>query len=356
MVKAARGRRVPVVLFELPVNIKDCPPCAQQVPLNDESFFRARMANEAGEYRKALAELSRMKKDPRYAGNPQVNFYLGKTFEGLQRYAEARREYETAVNLNSVNGFRTPVERNAVVAGIAKEYDCPLVNIEQLFSVLVPHGLLGNQIFADHCHWFQSYNAVIIPELLRQIYAYNTTHVDGILVSTPAWHQPLPEARLQAIEHEAALQRGTQYYDTFINMGVTAAFEHYLEVSAWYFSRANGSNPGLFADTGQRAGEIQAQFARSVYVRHELDDKFSTEWYYVLCCIGETYRRAGAYNAALRYFDLSIRANSRQNEAYVLRGLAHYDMGDYRNARLDWELVIARDDSYRWLQRYFKSS
>jgi hypothetical protein len=215
IVRLAKARGIPVILFRLPANFRDFP------PVNSWGFFNRRymlirQAVEREDYRGALTLLSEMKTEQEYASDPYTYFMTGKVLEKLDRFAPAKEMYLASLSLDATPGSRCDPVRNGLISGIAGKYDCPVVAIDALFAAMAPHGLLGDEYFLDNCHWLTPLNDLIIQETVRQIYAYNGTHRQSILADNARWQYVMPFIDPRAVherlrEEHAAL--GQTLYD-----------------------------------------------------------------------------------------------------------------------------------------------
>lgn len=119
LLERAKHAGVPVILSELVSNIRDLKPFesirnGKYPPAGD--VYEAARIDEAG-------------------GN----------------FEKAREEYYRAKDLDAIK-IRAPEDINAVVHELGKEFDLPVVPMEQYFEAYSKHRLIGDNVMAEHLH------------------------------------------------------------------------------------------------------------------------------------------------------------------------------------------------------------
>ncbi|MDZ7288754.1 MAG: GDSL-type esterase/lipase family protein [candidate division KSB1 bacterium] len=78
-------------------------------------------------------------------------YRLAQSLEAGKKYAEAKREYERAKDLDALR-FRAAEEFNEIIHRVAAEFSEPVVPMKSYFEKASPNGLVGNNLMTDHLH------------------------------------------------------------------------------------------------------------------------------------------------------------------------------------------------------------
>ncbi len=158
IVGLARSRGVAVVLCTAACNLRDWPPNQSLFDKDrrpqdrEEAQVLLKDAAEllrAGNAEEAVARLERARgRAPEYA---RVHFDLGRAYERLSRFEEAREAYERARDADA-QPARVLGSFNEAVRGIAVETGAVLVDVESDLVSASPHGLLGFDLIDDYVH------------------------------------------------------------------------------------------------------------------------------------------------------------------------------------------------------------
>ena len=120
IIRLAKARGISVILFQLPTNFKDFPPVSCSV-MFDKSYIPIQRAIERGDYRNAVAVLSKMQVRSEYSSNPCYTFFMmGKALENLRAFALAKEMYLKAVTLDATPGVRCDVTRVLKLPGLQR--------------------------------------------------------------------------------------------------------------------------------------------------------------------------------------------------------------------------------------------
>lgn len=156
MVEDCQAARVPLILVRPVVNLLDCPPMKYEIHSEltadqREQFIaawtgaqeHASQPSIAMEYlRQAYAV------DPEHAG---VNFFMGRLAYEAGDWEEAKQFLQAAKDFD-VCPLRALTSIQDAVSEVSDAYDVPMVDADQLFMDLSPHGIVGNQWLIDHVH------------------------------------------------------------------------------------------------------------------------------------------------------------------------------------------------------------
>ncbi|MDZ7343885.1 MAG: tetratricopeptide repeat protein, partial [candidate division KSB1 bacterium] len=141
MGQAARARGIPVYFCTLVSNLRDQPPFVSVASGQIDSLLlrreiqRGHELETAGAFAEALNIYQQLaEKEKTYA---ELYYRLGKCFEALGRYGEARAAYQQARDWDALR-FRSPTVFNDVIRHIAVETENPVVEVDSAFAVASP--------------------------------------------------------------------------------------------------------------------------------------------------------------------------------------------------------------------------
>lgn len=217
---------VPVIFIEPVCNLRNCPPFKYQQSngLTDLEEKNARLLwNFAQQTDLSLEEkvalLNRcLAIDPQNAG---MMYQLGKCFEALERFPEAR-DWLIRAKEEDVCPLRILEPMKDKLRQVATDHRVPLIRIEQWFQAHSPGGIPGNETFVDHVH------PTIAGHKMIAIRITKTIERLGFLSLAATW------------EKDRA--------DRF--------FSHYETLDPLYFERAQPRLAGLRLWATGRAGQL----------------------------------------------------------------------------------------------------
>jgi Flp pilus assembly protein TadD len=158
LVTMANEADVPVVLCTVPSNLRGWAP--------NQSMFGPRVPPEARASVLAKLEESRAALDSGDAaaavpllrsaleiapGYAETHFLIGRTYDGLGRFDEARRSFSTARD-HDAKPTRASSAVNDAIRRIAEVHGLTLVDVEAAFDDLARDGLPGFDLFQDYVH------------------------------------------------------------------------------------------------------------------------------------------------------------------------------------------------------------
>lgn len=345
-----QNKDIPLILFTLPVNYRDFPPFAYQFNvIYNREFFEARLQIENGQPEKAVVLLSNMLLRG-FENNPYVHFYFAKSLEAIGDYPAAKKHYLEALEYDTYPGYRCPPSRNKILMGLAEEKGVIIVDLALIFSNYAPHGLLGDMLFEDHCHWYKACNEAVITETIKKISDYNRVHAANLL----GIGESLPRSFL-SFDSTLFLQRGQKEIldrkQTLWLWGIARALDDcdkFVDPSVYSFMRVYAIDPGLLLTTMESLDKITELFMKNIWAQR-FTKKIYSDWYAVVWHIAEAYRQLGKTNEALEGFTSSIGLKPTQVFPYLFRGLTYCEKKDFKMARKDWEIVHSRDVRFEWL-------
>lgn len=193
MVAMCAERDVPVIVMLPPSNLADCPPFKSQHRdgmtgddlavwnrLNDESHEACR-----SKVRQAVRLLARMLEiDSQFAA---THYQLGKCYESLGRYDEARAAFIRARDLD-ICPLRMVSELEAAMRRVVTEYETPFLDAHRLLEARSRTGILGGPILCDRVHPSFDGHQWIADELIRKMNAL------GFLELRAGWQEHAAEA------------------------------------------------------------------------------------------------------------------------------------------------------------------
>ncbi len=182
-----RAAGVPVFIGTVVSNERDHPPFISGLSERTEPDEWNRSMTDARrlagtDTTAALEVLQALVRTDSLAADP---YYLaGRLFDGLHRYPEARRAYQTAKDRDELR-FRAPEAINAVIREEAARYGAVVVESERAVSQVSPGGIPGNNVMTEHLH----------PNIDGYFYlsdAYYAALRESGLIGE--WRRPIPTA------------------------------------------------------------------------------------------------------------------------------------------------------------------
>jgi tetratricopeptide (TPR) repeat protein len=80
-----------------------------------------------------------------------VHYQLGKCYENLNMFNEARKQYSLARDLDGLR-FRAPGEFNNIIKNLGLQFNVPVADVQNQFRENSENGLIGSQLLVDHVH------------------------------------------------------------------------------------------------------------------------------------------------------------------------------------------------------------
>jgi Flp pilus assembly protein TadD len=328
---------VAVVLCTVPSNLSGWVPNQSVLPSDLSLDVRkavgnlladARAALGRGDAASAAARLERARQlSP---GHAELHFYLGKAYEALGRWEDARASYVRARD-SDASPQRAISSVNDTIRRLAEERDVPLVDVERLFEREAPHGLLGFDAFEDYVH--------PKPEAHRRIALalWTLFEEEGLLgeargADEASFWKALEDAsgpRVAADTPEARNRTAMQLYNTgvvLMNQGLLEEAEEKFracrELNPLY--TAAGTNLGYLLYVQGRLEESVAEFRKVLQItpRHVPS----------LIGLGESLRRMGRLERAGAVLGRATRIDARSARAWSHLGMVLYDRKQYAEA------------------------
>lgn len=156
MLSIALERGIPVLLVNPPYNLKDTPPfkylnrsdiTAEEKTQFDELWEQAKQEGLRVAERIALLKQA-VDIDDQHAG---VRFHLGRCYYSSGEFDQSKRHLLAAKD-EDICPLRILSPMRQSVFEAAQVHSVPLVDAQQLFEQLSPHGITGNEWFVDHVH------------------------------------------------------------------------------------------------------------------------------------------------------------------------------------------------------------
>ena len=154
----ARGKGVPLVLCTVPCNLSGWSPDRSVFPDGLRLDARRDVLKRLAEARRLLAAgdavsaaLSLEGARAVAPGYAEVHFVLGKAYEALGRWDDARASYVLARDRDAMPS-RVLSTFNDAIRRVGRERGVILVDIERSFAKASPHGLVGFNLIEDYVH------------------------------------------------------------------------------------------------------------------------------------------------------------------------------------------------------------
>lgn len=186
-----------VLVSSVACNLKDCAPFGSlhQATLTPEAqsewerLYAAGCADDtAGRGEAALAAWLKAEQiDPEYA---LLQYHLGGAYWRAGDYAEAKRRYENARNLDTLR-FRADSRLNRITREVTEQREREgifWVDLEQEIARQSPRGTIGDEYFFEHVHFNFAGNYLAARTLAERIAGLLT--IPGAPATPPAWLSP----------------------------------------------------------------------------------------------------------------------------------------------------------------------
>jgi len=173
MIKLAQETDAPLLLATLPINLKyegDSPGVDHiPFPADDEFLQNGLLLQQQGKHEEAIEQFQQSN---HHAHSAQL---IAQSLEQLGRYRQAKEFYKLSVELNPKNRMRPSF--NLFLRQICDEYDVMMADFERIAVKNSPHGLPGDELFADYCHMRWRGYYLCAREAVRQM--INHDLIDG---------------------------------------------------------------------------------------------------------------------------------------------------------------------------------
>ena len=171
----ARKAGVPVLLCTVPSNLSGWKPnqsaFAPEVSFENRRAVQdllgtAKAALDGGNAAAAVQDLEKARSFA--VGYAEVQFLLGRAYEALGRWDDARRAYALARDADA-KPTRAVSGINEAIRRLARQPGAILVDVERDLEPRAPHGLLGFDLFQDYVHPKPETHQLIALELWKAI-------------------------------------------------------------------------------------------------------------------------------------------------------------------------------------------
>lgn len=344
MIRMAKKKNIPIALFTLPANFRDCPPGTSSPSWHDQQFFWAWHAFEQEDFNEAVKRFQDF-----IEVNPEDAFgyyFLAKSYDALQDYRQAQAYYLRALNLDAKPGDRTPPSRNEIIRRLCAEEELVLVDLEKAFIESTPDGLVGADLFHDNCHWWWDYKYLVDEEILRSIINYNKTYSRAVLAPLHEWQGLSAPTAAKSLEIDTQGRAFKMLLNAFSG-------QSYLvnERSISYIQSAYNLSPDLFKDEISFKGRILERF-RLNFWSQDLLLGFDEDWPAFLIHIAEALRRLKLLPEAMEYFDRALNLNSELWFGYLGRALTKYNLGLKEEAKTDFDKANEKSSEHPLVKFY----
>lgn len=216
----------PLLLVLPPSNLADAPPFKSEhrpgLPPAERARFDAWMEAArqatAAEPLRAVALLENARTlDPQFAA---TRFHLGKLYESLGRFEEARTEF-LAAREHDICPLRILQPMEDTLRAAARTWSLPLLDAQALLEAKTEHGIADGSVLADHVHPTIQAHQWIACALLEELSKL------GIVQPQPGWRQ-------------AAQRRFEAHLASLPPLYFLKGQQHLANLRAWAQGRADG--------------------------------------------------------------------------------------------------------------------
>ncbi len=356
IVDLARQQGVPLVLCTVASNLRDwrpnqavfyeaTEPAARNTVLSLLAGAIPRLAQ--GAPTEALDRLEQARAlAPEHAS---VNFQLGRVYEALSRWEEARAAYERARDLDA-QPSRAPAAFNETIRQVAAQTGTLLVDVEHDFAAASGHGLTGLDLIEDYVHPTPRGHRLIALSIWKALNRSGLLGEPRDPDDAAFWEAAGPppgreaavfDARAGSAE-DAARRAGFLYNMALVlsHQGLTRrAMETYrdcLEIAPRHYVAAYNLGRLLFYQ--EEYAEAAAQFSAALAVEPRHLDS--------ILGLGMAEARMGQSDAAAETFREATRVDPGSAEAWNGLGYALELSGRRDEATSAYEDALRRDPRY----------
>ncbi|MEM6841594.1 MAG: hypothetical protein AAF632_05175 [Bacteroidota bacterium] len=221
MISAAQSNSVPIILFTVPVNVRDWYPHASvhRVKLDSlsqgkwqRSFAKGLQEFQEKQYSEALLHFQQaLKIDSTPA---ELQYLTGKAYEYLSSQTLSRSHLIRSLEADAYP-FRALPQFNQLLRDLSQDYEIPLADIEQVLSDQADMGIIGEDLLVDHVHPTVASNQVIADKALNTIWTANILPIKEEITSSSV-RLPMPsqaEATFPLMQHLFLIYRVLLQFD-----------------------------------------------------------------------------------------------------------------------------------------------
>jgi tetratricopeptide (TPR) repeat protein len=355
VIGAAARAGIPVVLCTVPSNVADWVPNQSvfdaDLPAEDRRTVEQRLRAARDALARNEAEAAVRELEPARAlapGHAEVHYRLGRAYEALERWDDARSAYHRARDADA-QPSRAVGSINETIRRVAEADGAILVDVERSLETWAPHGLMGFNLFEDYVHPKPRGHQLIAFELWRTFLERGLGGEAGPGDPRVFWSAlGAPGPPDPSVQDDAPLASvGTANPHLLFNLGVVlenqgrfeeamAAYRRCLEIDGRHgVARVNLA--GLLERSGL-LDEAEKEYRAALEVI--TDDAVRAR---ALAGLGEVLRKRARLDEATELFLQATRADSRSASAWSGLGGAYAQQNRYADA----EDAFRRADSLR---------
>ncbi|HBL17711.1 MAG: hypothetical protein A2X36_02940 [Elusimicrobia bacterium GWA2_69_24] len=315
MIRAARGRGVPIALCPLPWNVRGMPPKGE-LPLGRRAFFDAWIAFERGEHSAAAEGFRRFLS----AGPPPWEaafgrFFLARCLDRLGLHPAAKAEYEAA----ALDQIPPMPAVNRALRRLAADEGAVLADFERTFQEAGADGIPGYDLFEDDVHWVRGCDAMAAATLTRAL--AEAAGRSAVLAPREDW-EPVPGLRPPAGMAKTWDAFTYRVWDA-LRFG---SLNRFSERVIGLLGEVHRRNPYLLRDGGGLKPWLRARLEGNVW-RSDGAAGLEAWWPEMEGHAGEALLREGRAGDALRLFSSALKENGGLDYVRVRRAVALAALG-----------------------------
>ncbi len=334
LVRRAQAAGVKVVLATIPCNLRQWRPEASnglaslapaQSQKRSDLFASGSRLLKRGRFELAVADLEQAAQlAPHHA---ETQFMLGQTYEGLNRYDDARGAYQRACDEDA-----SPIRRlsgiNLAIREVARQEGALLVDIDRLFEQKSEHGLVGFNLIEDYVHPTRQGHELIAWQIWEAMEQAGWFHEASRAQKTDF-------DRILAQRHPTTPAQNAVW---FYNQGVVLEKQDQVAEAIKSYREALELSPGyssallnlgkLLADSGQLAEAVE-KYQKALRLRPDFADAHNN--------LGAAFAGLGRLDEAIACYEEALRlrpafAGAHLNLGVALAGCGKIDaaMGHYQ--------------------------
>jgi len=343
LVARARAAGVKVVLATVPCNLRDWRPQASTGLASLSESDRLERANRFASGSRLLerdrfdAAVTDLEEAARLAPHhAETHFLLGRAYEGLGRFDEARSAYQRACDEDA-----SPVRRlssiNAAIREVAERHGALLVDIDRVFEEQSPHGLVGFNLIEDYVHPTRQGHELIAWQIWDAM-------------ERAGWYGDAGPARREVFDRILAQRRpqtpeGNATW--FCNQGMVLEKQGQLQAAETSYRRALDVLPDYSFAT-VRLGALlvtSGQFAEAAtLLSRALQGSPADPWIHLQ--LGKALAGSGRSDEAVMHYRKALAIKPDDAEAHFHLGVALASRGLVEEAVAHYRQALERDRSH----------
>ncbi len=293
-----KNNNIPVILSTVVSNEKDINPF-----ISDSLIDRNKLIQDIEQKNPEVNRLANKNADAAYELG---RYYLQKNKDTAKKYLHIAKELDLL-------RFRAPEKINEIIMNLSNDYNCSLVNMEDVFLKHSPQGIIGNELLTEHVHPNVKGQFIMADAFYNKIKELNFLDNWSHYITFDEAFQDIPITKIDSLRGKFLIEHLKRSWPYNLNMSRQNL------ISSYYTT----TNP-TYED--QKAKEIHTNQAgwenvmKQAYHTYEYDKDYEKGLRVAQSLIfefpeqGEVYRLAGSMCLGLNDLDKSVFYFFKYNE------------------------------------------